>query len=144
MMHLPPQTIAFTAWMEGFHAAPYRDGNGWTCGYGHWTPYKPYGLISRAKAKQWLRIDLQHVQAVILRTTGSFRPSAGQLEALDDFVYNVGVGAWMGSTLRRDLCAGQIRRAAGQFGRWVYCGGRVLPGLVRRRKMEEWLFVESS
>ncbi|WP_425521570.1 glycoside hydrolase family protein, partial [Xylella fastidiosa] len=38
------------------------------------------------------------------------------------------------------LNAGDVAGAAEQFGAWKFSSGRVLPGLVRRRKAERWLF----
>ena len=54
-----------------------------------------------------------------------------------DFTYNVGVGAFCGSTLARDLNAGDLKAACEQLPRWVYLGTTKLPGLVNRRAAEE-------
>ena len=56
--------------------------------------------------------------------------------ALTSFVYNVGAGAYGGSTLLRLLRAGDIRAACNQLPRWVYAGGKKLRGLERRREAE--------
>lgn len=56
--------------------------------------------------------------------------------ALASFVYNVGPGAYGGSTLLRMLRAGDIRGACNQLPRWVYAGGKKLRGLERRREAE--------
>lgn len=62
--------------------------------------------------------------------------TAGQLGALTDFAYNVGVGALKASTLRRRVNAGDWAAAAVELRKWTRGGGRVLPGLVRRREAE--------
>lgn len=36
-----------------------------------------------------------------------------------------------------------IDEAANEFGRWVYAGGKVLPGLVKRREAERQLFLQN-
>lgn len=56
--------------------------------------------------------------------------------SLASFVYNVGQGAYQGSTLLRKLRAGDIRGACNELTRWVYAGGRKLRGLERRRQAE--------
>ncbi|WP_193090082.1 lysozyme [Advenella sp. FME57] len=60
----------------------------------------------------------------------------GARVALASFVYNVGAGAYSGSTLLRKLRAGDIVGACRELPRWVYAGGRKLRGLVRRRNAE--------
>lgn len=60
----------------------------------------------------------------------------GSRVALASFVYNVGPGAYQGSTLLRMLRAGDLRGACNQLSRWVYAGGKKLRGLERRREAE--------
>lgn len=67
-----------------------------------------------------------------------------QFAALVSFAYNVGLGALAGSTLLRKLNAGDYEGAADQFPRWNKGGGRVLPGLVRRRAAERDLFLSDA
>lgn len=68
--------------------------------------------------------------------------------ALVSFCYNLGLGAFNGSTLLRLLNGNEPRAiVADQFDRWVKAGGKTLKGLVRRRAAEKKLFltpVESS
>ena len=59
-----------------------------------------------------------------------------RLCALSDFSYNAGLGNLQASTLRRKANAGDWEEVKAQLMRWVRGGGRVLPGLVRRRKAE--------
>lgn len=56
--------------------------------------------------------------------------------ALGSFVYNVGQGAFAKSTLLRKLNAGDVPGACAELKRWVYAGGKVLGGLVKRRNAE--------
>lgn len=56
--------------------------------------------------------------------------------ALADFAYNVGLGAFRASTLRRRVLAEDWPGARYQIARWNRGGGRVLRGLVRRRAAE--------
>ena len=59
-----------------------------------------------------------------------------RLSAIADFAYNLGLGALRASTLRRVVNAGNWEAAKVQLMRWVQGGGRVLLGLVKRRKAE--------
>lgn len=63
-----------------------------------------------------------------------------QYDALISFTFNVGGGAFCKSTLRRKIAAGDCHGAAQEFHRWNRAGGRVLPGLVKRRAQEAWMF----
>jgi len=67
-----------------------------------------------------------------------------QFAALVSFAYNVGLGALAGSTLLRKLNADDYQGAADQLPRWNKGGGRVLPGLVRRRAAERDLFLSDA
>lgn len=59
--------------------------------------------------------------------------------ALVSFVFNVGEEAFARSTLLRKLNSGDAAGACAELDRWVYAGGRVLPGLVKRRETEREL-----
>lgn len=59
--------------------------------------------------------------------------------ALASWTYNVGVGAMRKSTLMRFMREGKIMHACNQLPRWNKAGGRVLPGLVKRREAERQL-----
>lgn len=62
-----------------------------------------------------------------------------QRASLASFVYNVGEGAFARSTLRKKLNAGDMAGACDELQRWVYAGGKVWQGLVKRRALERWL-----
>lgn len=64
--------------------------------------------------------------------------------ALTSFTYNMGCGALGSSALAKFAKAHNFKAAAGEFGKWVHAGGRVLPGLVRRREAERHLFCKSG
>ncbi len=67
--------------------------------------------------------------------------------ALASFSYNVGIGAYLSSTLRRKIKAGAMHSASGreelrvQMLRWNKAGGRILNGLTRRRAVEAELLL---
>ena len=64
-----------------------------------------------------------------------------KFSALVSLAYNIGASSFRQSTLLSLLNQGDIQGAADQFGRWVYAGDQVLPGLVTRRQAERALFL---
>jgi len=56
-----------------------------------------------------------------------------------DFTFNLGAGRLQTSTLRRRINQRNWAAAAKELHRWVYGGGKVLPGLVTRREAEAGL-----
>ena len=63
----------------------------------------------------------------------------GQRAAFVSFAFNVGEGAFCGSTLVRKANAGDIDGACAELSRWTYAGGKQLPGLIKRRAAERQL-----
>lgn len=61
--------------------------------------------------------------------------------ALISFTFNCGEGALKGSTLRKKVNARAWREVPAEFAKWKSGGGRVLPGLVRRRTGEAAMFM---
>ena len=60
----------------------------------------------------------------------------GQKAAFLSFAFNVGTGAFCGSTLVRKANTGDMPGACSELSKWVYAGGKQLPGLVKRRAAE--------
>lgn len=58
------------------------------------------------------------------------------LAAILDFTYNLGSGNLASSTLRKRILADDHEGAKAELMKWVKGGGRVLPGLVKRRAAE--------
>ena len=59
-----------------------------------------------------------------------------RLAAIIDFTFNLGAGRLQTSTLRRRINQRDWIAAGQELRRWVYGGGKVLPGLVARREAE--------
>jgi lysozyme len=59
-----------------------------------------------------------------------------QFDALVSFAFNVGEGAFRGSTLLKLLNQGQYDQVPAQLRRWIRDNGRVVQGLVNRREKE--------
>lgn len=60
----------------------------------------------------------------------------GAVAAIVDFTYNLGSGNLAASTLRKKIQANDVDGAKAELLKWVKGGGRVLPGLVKRRQAE--------
>lgn len=111
----------------------------WTIGYGATLGVQPGDVISQGRAEGLLRDDLA-ARGPQVEKRVSVPLTQNQFDALVSFVYNVGVAAFHGSTLRAHLNLGDYAGAAAEFPRWNMAGGRILPGLVVRRADERALF----
>jgi lysozyme len=126
---------------EGLRLVAYRDPVGvWTIGYGHTTNVYPGMFISNERAVTLLLQDVQQAERCIQREV-KVPLTQTMFDALVSFVFNLGCGAFRSSTILGLLNEGNYLPAADQFPRWVRAGGRVLPGLVRRRALEQGLFL---
>lgn len=67
--------------------------------------------------------------------------SEARLAAIVDFTFNLGAGRLQSSTLRRRVNQRDWIAAGQELRRWIYGGGKVLPGLVARREAEVLLLV---
>ena len=65
----------------------------------------------------------------------------GQNDALVSFAFNLGLGGVQRSTLRQKVLRGETQEAADEFLKFTRGGGKVLPGLVKRRNDERALFL---
>lgn len=69
------------------------------------------------------------------------RPSPGQFGACVSFAFNVGLGNLQRSTIRMKHNRSDFEGAAEAFMAWTKAGGRVLPGLVKRREDERAFYL---
>lgn len=143
-MKTSPKGIALIKSAEGLRLKAYPDpGTGalpWTIGYGSTSGVTRNMVITEAQAEQMLAEDLVRFERIVERLV-RVPLNQGQFDALVSFTYNVGEGNFTKSTLLRKLNAGDATGAAEQFSRWVNAGGKVLPGLVKRRAAERSLFL---
>ncbi|WP_164522467.1 lysozyme [Sphingobium yanoikuyae] len=111
-----------------------------TIGVGHTGPdVKPGLTITRERSQQLLATDLQRFEGAVNRLGG--RMNQGQFDAMVSFAFNVGEAALRSSTLLKKHLAGDYAGAAREFARWNKGGGKVLPGLVKRRAAEAALYM---
>ncbi|RRV49596.1 lysozyme [Pseudomonas sp. p106] len=129
---------------EGLRLQAYQDAVGvWTIGYGTTRGVSAGISITNEQAERMLLNDVQRFEPEVERLITA-PLSQNQWDALISFTYNLGAANLESSTLRRLLNAGDYAGAAEQFPRWNKAGGKVLPGLVRRRAAERELFLEAA
>lgn len=130
---------------EGFSSVPYlcpagkpTIGYGWT--HGVTMNDKP---ITEAEATRKLVEGLTSFETGVLNCVEVDLQQC-EFDALVSFAYNLGVHALQTSTLLKLLNAGDYEGAADQFLRWDKAGGKVLPGLTKRRQAERELFMNGA
>jgi lysozyme len=96
-------------------------------------------VLSADEIDDILRTDLARFEAGVLRLI-KVPLTQGQFDALVSFSFNVGLGNLQNSTLRMKVNRGEFEAAAEQFLVWTKAGGKVLPGLVKRRTHEKEMF----
>lgn len=134
---------------EGFRPKLYNDPAGHaTIGFGHLVhkgkidgsePAEFRKGISRERALELLRADAASAEAAV-RSAVTVPLVPNQFDALVSFVFNVGAGAFRKSTLLKRINAGDHAAVRSELARWNKGGGKVLPGLVRRRESEADLY----
>lgn len=146
MIAVPQAAIVLAKRFEGFCRVPKNDpgraypyicpAGYWTIGYGHLCDPK-HPPISEAEAEVYLAHDLQAALAATLRYCPVLAAEPeGRLAAIVDFTFNLGTGRLQMSTLRRRINQRDWASATCELRRWVYGGGRILPGLLARRDNE--------
>jgi len=127
---------------EGFSSCKYKDPVGlWTIGYGHLIkPGEKFNkCISKAEATKILKQDLNTAESCVNRYVKT-SINQHQFDALVSFTYNLGCGSLASSTLLKKVNARKFSQVCSELLLWVHGNGKVLPGLVRRRKAECKLF----
>lgn len=154
MTEVPKSAIELAKRFEGFErkakrgteitAIPYTCPAGfWTIGYGHLCDPK-HPPITEDEAEVYLARDLQSALVATLRYCPVLATEPeGRLAAIVDFTFNLGAGRLQTSTLRRRVNQRDWQLATRELRRWIYGGGRPLPGLISRRNREAALLLPS-
>lgn len=133
--------LALTQQFEGLRLTAYQDQVGvWTIGYGHTGPDVYQGLTITANEATALLLKDVATASTCVNKLVTVPLTQDEFDALVDFVFNLGTGAFASSTLLRDLNAGNFTAAVGEFQKWDRAGGQVVAGLLRRRLGEAQLF----
>ncbi|MEZ5680274.1 MAG: lysozyme [Erythrobacter sp.] len=122
---------------------PGTGGAPWTIGWGATgADIGPGTVWTRAQCDARLESDIARHARDVAKVLGDAPTSQRQFDALVSFHYNT--GAISRATLTRLHLAGDFTGAANEFARWNKAGGRVLKGLVRRRRDEATLYRAGS
>ena len=118
---------------------PGTGGAPWTIGWGATGANITPGTVwTKAQCDARLEADVAAHAREVRDALGDCPTSQEQFDALVSFHYNT--GAIHRATLTRLHREGHYEDAANEFARWRYAGGRVLKGLVRRRREEAKLY----
>ena len=151
MRGVPKAAVELAKRFEGFHRVPKSDPDRahpyfcpagfWTIGYGHLCD-QTHPPISQAEGEAYLARDLVTALDATLRFCPVLATQPeGRLAAIVDFTFNLGAGRLQTSTLRLRVNQQDWIAVGQELRRWVYGGGKVLPGLVTRREVEARLFL---
>ena len=158
-MKVSPAAIRMIKHHEGVRTRPYRcPALLWTIAVGHVidpnnakVPFEERRNLQIPEG--WDRsLTMDEVDAILAQDLARFErgvarlcPSAvnhqGRFDSLVSFSFNVGLGNLQRSGLRMKHNRGEFEEAADEFMKWTKAGGRVLPGLVKRRQDERALYM---
>lgn len=122
---------------EGFHDTPYWDFQQYSWGYGTKAP-AANGTIDQAAAEREL---LAYLERNCLPAIAPLALAEHQASALASFCYNVGPHQFQDSDTYKQAQAGNHQAAADALMNWTKAGGKVLPGLVKRREKERAVYL---
>jgi lysozyme len=147
---IPQHAVDLVKRWEGLHKVkadglvyPYVCPAGvWTIGYG--STRDAWGLpirsdtppMSPQDCETLMLGELRRCVKSALRYSPILSEYPNALGAVASFIFNLGAGRYLASTLRRKINEGQWEEAKEQIVKWVYASGRRLPGLVARRNDE--------
>jgi lysozyme len=154
-----PAAIQMIKHHEGVRTRPYRcPALLWTVGVGHvidpahaavkYEERKSLSIpagwdrtLSMDEVDRILAQDLGRFERGVVRLCPAVVGRQGVFDALVSFAFNVGLGNLQRSGLRMKVNRGDFEEAAEEFKKWTKAGGKVLPGLVKRRNDERVLFL---
>jgi lysozyme len=140
--------LQFICDMEGFRGEPYGDAGAGVATIGYGTTAYPDGTrvtiddakVTKETARGYLQAHIDaHITPYLNKTFATLRQE--QFDALCSLIYNIGATAFDGSSLKKAILAGAGKEEiTADFCKWNKAGGKVLPGLERRRKSEAAVF----
>ena len=126
---------------EGFRADAYLDMVGvLTIGYGFTKGVNLGDHMTSIEADARLKQEVSEFETGVLDACTN-PPTPNQGAAMTCLAYNIGLGAFKGSTVLRKHNAGDLQGAADAFQLWCRAGGKVALGLVNRRQAERQLYL---
>lgn len=137
---LSASTLVAIAVYEGYKSSSYYpiEGDRPTIGFGTTEGVKPGQTTDPVRALVRLNQDASAF-AIELKDCINVPVHQYEFDAFVSMAYNIGTRAFCKSTLVKKLNSGDYAGACAEMDRWVYAGGKVLPGLVKRRADERKL-----
>lgn len=137
-----PEGIALIKHFEDCRLVAYLcPASKWTCGWGETEGVTRGTTWTQEEADRRFDLRLRRTEAAVERMLMGTRVSDNIFSALVSLAFNIGEGAAAKSTLVRKLRAGDAMGAWSELPRWCHANGVLLPGLVRRRKAEQDLWL---
>ena len=139
-MKTSAQGIGLIKRHEGLRLKAYRCPAGvWTIGFGHTRGVREGFVITEEEAGVFLKSDLRDAENIVNVALPCINQN--QFDALVSFVFNVGSGNFLKSTLLKKAKVNTADAAIRQeFMKWRFADGKVLSGLEKRRKDEADLY----
>jgi len=135
------QGADLTKSFESCRLTAYRDIKGvLTIGWGHTGSDVAEGLVWTQQFADAMLIADVSTAVYCVNVSVTIPLSQQEFDALVDFTFNCGGGNFKGSTMLKDINAGNLAGAADEFARWDHASGQVVAGLLRRRIAEEQEF----
>ena len=139
-MRVSDEGIGMIKAFESCRTTAYYDSVGvLTIGYGCTTDVAPGMKITQVQAEERLKLDLKDAEAAV-NLLVVVPLSQNEYDALVSFTFNLGQGALRRSTLLKLLNQSDYEGASREFSVWCKADGKLLPGLLRRRRAEADLF----
>lgn len=127
---------------EGLRLTSYADAGGTlTIGYGHTRNVRRNQKITIEQADAFLRADVVTAENAVNKWYNTYHFSQSEFDALVSFAFNLGTG-----NVNKLVANGRRSRKeiAEAIPNYCHCGGKKLPGLVRRREAEKALFLSGN
>lgn len=125
---------------ESCQREPYRcPSDVWTDGVGNTHGVKPGVRKTDAQIAADWEENIIDAEKCVNRYADGEKLKQGPFDAAVSVTFNIGCPAMQKSTMFWMFRQGRITEACNEFPRWVYAGGKVLPGLVIRRDKEKAL-----
>lgn len=142
MMRVSKNCLGKLKEFEGLRKEAYYDAAGVpTIGYGHTRGVRMGDVISEYWAEMFLKADLYDVEKQV--DSLGMKLNQPQFDALVSFAFNLGFYKLKTSILLKTIReGGSMHAIMKEFRRWVYAGGKVQPGLVKRREWEARRFFD--
>lgn len=136
--------LALIKQFEGWRSKAYRDPVGViTIGWGFTKDVQEGDTMTKAQGDARLVSELAEYEAGVLAATGG-NCTQSQFDALVCFAWNIGIAGMKKSSVIKAHNRGDYQSAARAFGLWNRAGGKVWPGLTRRRAAESALYLEDE